>query len=120
MQRGFGNHDAAHIYRTKQRSGRQSAGAPNTPPNLSPRGFRLTSRELERDGPARGPRSPAEPFLLQQRIYLGDDTVDFIRQRIALLFPFLAELPQRFDVGALAPVRIHLEACLGELLQRLV
>ena len=58
-------------------------------------GFRLARREFECDGPARGLRAPAETLLLRHGIHFGDHAVDFIRQRIALRFPFFAELDQR-------------------------
>src|SRR6476469_5368311 len=101
VQRGSRDRDAADRYRREVSDRCQRAGAAHVHLNIFERRYGLPRRILESDSPTRRLCREAKLALLPDGIYLHDDSVDLVRQALALLFPVLDKPEKLLQVGAL-------------------
>ncbi len=85
MQRGAGDHNAAHGDRRQLGHGRQGTGAADLDRDPLDHGLGLLCRELVRNGPAWRPTDEAQPLLQIEPVDLVDHAVDVVGQGVALL-----------------------------------
>src|SRR5665213_3090556 len=88
---------------------RERAGAAHLHFNALEHGGCLARRIFEGDRPARRLRGPTKLFLLRDRVYFCNYTVDFIRQRVPFRFPLANKTEQIVYPAALFSARIYFE-----------
>ena len=114
MQRGAGHSRARHQHRVHLRHRRQLARTANLHGDVAQKRGLLLGRKLERDGPARRAGRVAHGLLLRERVHLHHHAVDVIRQRVAALQAFAAELVHLFHAAHQRDVGVHVESRLAQ------
>ena len=118
VQRGAGNGRARHQHRVHLRHRRQFARAPHLHGDVAQKRGLLLGRELERNGPARRAGRVAHGLLLRERVHLHHHAVDIVRQRVAALQAFAAELVHLFRAIHQRDVGVHVESRFAQPLEQ--